>query len=58
VNIISYTEKKDGGELVKNIEIGIKAPGFTLVDNNDKEIHLSDYKGKRIILLSLIRGFA
>ena len=42
----------------KNIEIGITAPDFTLVDINGNEIHLSGYEGKKIVLLSLIRGFA
>lgn len=31
-------------------EIGTKAPDFTLVNNSLQEIHLSDYKGKRVLL--------
>lgn len=30
--------------------IGSKAPDFTLVDSGLQEIHLSDYKGKRVLL--------
>jgi peroxiredoxin len=42
----------------KNIEIGLKAPDFTLVDTKENVIRLSNYEEKKIILLSLIRGFA
>jgi peroxiredoxin len=42
----------------KNIEIGLKAPDFTLVDTGENKICLSFFEGKKIILLTLIRGFA
>ena len=42
----------------ENIEIGLKAPDFTLVDTNENVILLSNFEKKKIILLSLIRGFA
>ncbi len=42
----------------KNIEIGLTAPDFTLVDVTGKDIRLSEYEGKKIVLLALIRGFA
>lgn len=32
------------------LEIGIKAPGFRLLDQNGKEHTLEDYKGKKVIL--------
>lgn len=32
------------------IEVGKKAPDFTLTDQNDKKISLKDFKGKKIIL--------
>ena len=32
------------------LEIGTKAPDFTLSDQNGKEHSLSDYRGKRVIL--------
>jgi len=32
------------------VEIGIKAPEFTLPANNGEEISLADYKGKKIVL--------
>lgn len=31
-------------------EVGSKAPEFTLVDNGLQEIHLADFKGKRVLL--------
>ena len=42
----------------KNIEIGTPAPDFALIDIKENEIQLSDYEGKKTILLTLIRGFA
>jgi len=42
----------------KNIQIGTPAPDFTLIDIKENEIHLSDYEGKKTVLLLLIRGFA
>jgi peroxiredoxin len=42
----------------ENIELGSKAPDFTLVDTGENEICLSFFEGRKIILLSLIRGFA
>jgi peroxiredoxin len=48
----------DGEEMGKNIEIGSQAPDFALVDIRENQIHLSDYEGKKTILLLLIRGFA
>ncbi len=41
-----------------NIEIGVKAPDFTLIDVSGNEVHLVDINGKKIVLLCLIRGFA
>jgi len=43
---------------MEKIEIGCDAPDFTLMDTNGNEIRLSDYESKKIVLLSLIRGFA
>lgn len=35
---------------MKLIAVGDFAPDFTLKDNHDKEIKLSDYRGKRVLL--------
>ena len=32
------------------LEVGIKAPDFTLCDQNNKEVKLSDYLGKKVVL--------
>ena len=32
------------------IEVGMKAPDFTLKDKNGRSVSLSDFKGKRIVL--------
>ena len=32
------------------LEVGMKAPDFTLMDQNGQEIRLSDYLGKKIVL--------
>jgi thioredoxin-dependent peroxiredoxin len=32
------------------IDVGIKAPDFVLLDNNETEVKLSDYSGKWVIL--------
>ena len=32
------------------LEIGTKAPDFTLLNQDGKEVHLSDFLGKKVIL--------
>ncbi|MBQ9162432.1 MAG: thioredoxin-dependent thiol peroxidase [Clostridia bacterium] len=32
------------------LEIGMKAPDFTLLDKDGKEVSLSDFRGKRVVL--------
>ena len=32
------------------LNIGDRAPGFTLKDKNRKDVTLSDFKGKRVVL--------
>lgn len=32
------------------LEVGTKAPDFTLCDQNNKEVKLSDYLGKKVVL--------
>ncbi|MGM0500479.1 MAG: TlpA family protein disulfide reductase [Bacillota bacterium] len=31
-------------------EIGMEAPGFSLINMNDQEVNLSDYRGKKVFL--------
>jgi len=39
--------------LGNEVKVGDKAPDFTVLDNNLKEVHLSDYAGKILILSSV-----
>ena len=32
------------------LEVGMKAPDFTLLDKLGNEVHLSDYLGKKVVL--------
>ena len=32
------------------LEAGLRAPDFALLDRNDKEVRLSDFAGKKVIL--------
>ncbi|TAH48122.1 MAG: redoxin domain-containing protein [Chloroflexota bacterium] len=34
------------------------APDFTLTDTNGDEIRLSDFRGKKFVVLTFLRGFA
>lgn len=34
------------------------APDFELTDTNGNTVHLSDYRGKKFVVLSFLRGFA
>jgi peroxiredoxin len=42
----------------KQYELMDLAPDFSLVDTQGQEVHLSDYRGKKNIVLVLNRGFA
>jgi cytochrome oxidase Cu insertion factor (SCO1/SenC/PrrC family) len=51
---------KDGADLpatdLSRIKIGEPAPDFTLQDKDRKSISLSDYRGKRNVVLVFYRG--
>lgn len=36
---------------------GQKAPDFALKDTTGKAIHLSEYRGNKIVILAFLRGF-
>jgi len=40
-----------------HVTINTPAPDFTLKDFNDQVVRLSDYKGKKNVLLVFNRGF-
>jgi peroxiredoxin len=39
-------------------ELGELAKDFNLIDTQGRDIHLSDFRNKKNILLVLVRGFA
>lgn len=41
---------------IKELEIGDKAPDFTLEDENGKKVKLSDFKGKKTVVLVFYPG--
>ena len=42
---------------MSDITAGMKAPDFTLKDFQGRETKLSDYLGKKMVVLVLLRGF-
>lgn len=42
-----YNGDKGGRDM---LEIGSKAPDFTLLDKDDREVHLSDLRGHKVVL--------
>jgi peroxiredoxin len=41
----------------ETIGIGQTAPDFTLADLNGQDVRLSDFRGKKHIVLAFLRGF-
>jgi cytochrome oxidase Cu insertion factor (SCO1/SenC/PrrC family) len=52
---------KDGADLsateINRVKTGQPAPDFTLEDSDGKPITLSDYRGKKSVLLVFYRGY-
>ena len=44
--------KKESASVIKgeSLRVGDKAPGFTLKDQNGKEVSLSDYRGRNVVI--------
>ena len=42
---------------MSQVELNTPAPDFTLDDYNGNPVSLSDYKGKKHVILTLNRGF-
>ncbi len=38
------------GQTVTELEVGARAPAFTLTDQRGKKVRLSDFKGKRVVI--------
>ena len=45
-----------GGALAINVKIGDKAPDFKLPATTGKDISLSDYRGKKMVLIEFYRA--
>ena len=41
-------------EVVEVVEVGSKAPEFTLIDTDGNEFNLSDYEGEKVIVLEFM----
>ena len=42
----------------ENVEVGSVAPDFSLESNRGKTVHLSDYKGRKFVVLYFMREFS
>ena len=42
---------------MSRVELNLPAPDFTLTDFKENEVHLSDFQGKKNVLLVFNRGF-
>jgi len=51
LNRLAAQEKKDAMP-EPTVKVGDVAPDFTLLDNQWKQIHLSDYRGKKNVVLA------
>jgi hypothetical protein len=47
-----------GGEIMPKVALNTPAPDFTLLDFKGESIRLSEFRGKKYILLVFNRGFA
>jgi hypothetical protein len=58
-NDLEYFKKEiEGKPMIKEtIGIGQTAPDFTLADLNGQDVRLSDFRGKKHIVLAFLRGF-
>jgi cytochrome oxidase Cu insertion factor (SCO1/SenC/PrrC family) len=54
-------QPKDGADLaptdLDRIKVGQAAPDFTLQDTDGKAINLSDFRGKKTVVLVFYRGY-
>ena len=55
-----FRSPKDGANLsatdLKRVKVGESAPDFTLEDADGKKISLSDFRGKKNVVLVFYRG--
>ena len=51
-NSMALAQQRPASEIVSNVKVGQAAPDFTLNDQNNKPVKLSDYKGKKSVVLA------
>ena len=60
-SVFAQLGPKDGGNLpptdVERVKVGQPAPDFTLEDIDGKNISLSDFRGKKTVVLVFYRGY-
>jgi peroxiredoxin len=49
--------RKKGEEMAKKVQINTTAPDFTLQDFEGKTVRMSDYQGRKHVVLIFNRGF-
>ena len=60
VALAQTTEKAAGAASASDlnrVSVGSKAPDFTLSDHEDKPVTLSQYRGKKSVVLVFYRGY-
>jgi cytochrome oxidase Cu insertion factor (SCO1/SenC/PrrC family) len=59
--VVAQLGPKDGGDLpatdVERVKVGQPAPDFTLEDTEGNKITLSDFRGKKSVVLVFYRGY-
>jgi cytochrome oxidase Cu insertion factor (SCO1/SenC/PrrC family) len=60
-SVFAQLGPKDGANLaatdLERVRVGQPAPDFTLEDVNEKNISLSDFRGKKSVVLVFYRGY-
>ena len=50
--LASITQAQEAQQLMTNVKVGDPAPDFTLPDQNNKQVKLSDFKGQKNVVLA------
>ena len=52
VAIILFALSMPPAEAAKTLKVGERAPDFRLTDQNGREVHLADFRGKNSVILA------
>jgi peroxiredoxin len=55
--VLKFIRISQGGFAMPRVELNTKAPDFTLNDIHGKSVSLTDYAGKKNVLVVFNRGF-